>query len=316
LAYRYPIFVAKPFLLLLKVSNADVDLNETLIQLDSQSRVEISGRILEHAERMFQECVGVVPVTIRELISTKTSEGTGQEIEEDIEQQVQLTLGSVYDATVTNVVSYGAFVRISEGYNGLIHKSQLIQDVEDIETVLQRGDELKVELTKIEPHNRLGFRVSLSVGQVYKAEVISVASYGIFVRIPGGRGLVHRSRFGSLSASQVSTLRPSDKIDIELIEIGDDGKLDCAMAGAIAIASVKPRELLSEGRIEEAIIAYSKKIDEQPKSYGNYVGRARAKYMLGDIDGALEDMELAKTVNSRDKGIDRLMEKMRTRQPL
>lgn len=60
--------------------------------------------------------------------------------------QGQLGIGSVVTGIVQSLKPYGAFVDIG-GISGLLHVSQISHDrVSDIETVLQPGDSLKVNI--------------------------------------------------------------------------------------------------------------------------------------------------------------------------
>jgi small subunit ribosomal protein S1 len=60
--------------------------------------------------------------------------------------QAQLGIGSVVTGTVQSLKPYGAFIDIG-GISGLLHVSQISHDrISDIETVLQPGDVLKVNL--------------------------------------------------------------------------------------------------------------------------------------------------------------------------
>lgn len=62
--------------------------------------------------------------------------------------QGQLGIGSVVAGTVQSLKPYGAFVDIG-GISGLLHVSQISHDrISDIETVLQPGDVLKVNIFK------------------------------------------------------------------------------------------------------------------------------------------------------------------------
>jgi len=62
------------------------------------------------------------------------------------ESQGQLGIGSVVTGSVQSIKPYGAFIDIG-GISGLLHVSQISHDrITDIETVLQPGDILKVNL--------------------------------------------------------------------------------------------------------------------------------------------------------------------------
>lgn len=75
--------------------------------------------------------------------------------------------GQVVEGLVTNVVSFGAFVRIEEGLEGLIHISELAEgSFLHPRNVVREGDTVRVRVLTIDPvHQRLG----LSLRQMYEA---------------------------------------------------------------------------------------------------------------------------------------------------
>ena len=69
-------------------------------------------------------------------------------------------VGKVYEAEVVSIQSYGAFVKIAPGKEGLLHISQLRSErVNKVEDVLKMGEMVKVKLTKIDDNNRLNFSI-------------------------------------------------------------------------------------------------------------------------------------------------------------
>ena len=58
-----------------------------------------------------------------------------------------MQVGDVVMGTVSMLQSYGAFLNIGEGIDGLLHVSQVSNDhVVDIQKVLNVGDKLKVSM--------------------------------------------------------------------------------------------------------------------------------------------------------------------------
>jgi small subunit ribosomal protein S1 len=73
-------------------------------------------------------------------------------------------LGDELQGRVTKVVSFGAFVEIMDGVEGLVHISELAQHhVENPREVVSQGDEVKVKVLEIDSERR---RLSLSVKRV------------------------------------------------------------------------------------------------------------------------------------------------------
>src|SRR3954451_19097590 len=89
-----------------------------------------------------------------------------KQTQEDPWQRVVDTynVGDELEGTVTKVVTFGAFVEILDGVEGLVHISELAQHhVENPREVVQPGDEVKVKILEIDSDRR---RLSLSVKRV------------------------------------------------------------------------------------------------------------------------------------------------------
>jgi small subunit ribosomal protein S1 len=132
------------------------------------------------------------------------------------EARSRLAVGNVVRGTVTSLASYGAFVDLG-GLEGLLHVSELGHGrVADPKDVLEIGQEVEVEIVRIEPP-RAGKgpeRISLSrrsllqdpwqeevarlpPGARRRGRVVRLESFGAFVELaPGVDGLVHVSELG------------------------------------------------------------------------------------------------------------------------
>jgi small subunit ribosomal protein S1 len=89
-------------------------------------------------------------------------------------------VGDVLEGKVTKVVSFGAFVEIMEGVEGLVHISELAQHhVENPREIVDPGDEVKVKILEIDDERR---RLSLSLkrveGQVLPTREIAPSADG------------------------------------------------------------------------------------------------------------------------------------------
>ena len=97
-----------------------------------------------------------------------------KQTQEDPWQRVVDTyrVGDELEGTVTKVVTFGAFVEILDGVEGLVHISELANHhVENPREVVQPGDDVRVKVLEIDSERR---RLSLSVkrveGQVLPSE--------------------------------------------------------------------------------------------------------------------------------------------------
>lgn len=70
------------------------------------------------------------------------------------------------------------------------------------------------------------------------------------------------------------------------------------------------RSLLLEGRIAEAIEVYDRKIEFEPNSYTLYLGRAKARFLSGDVTGAHTDVDRASELNPDSVVIENLRQRM------
>ena len=163
----------------------------------SSSRPELS----QYAPRMYklvlpQDKIGAVigpgGKTIRAIIEeTKTTvditnDGVafiGSTDEESAQKAIKMIealirdveVGATYTGKVTRIMSFGAFVEILPGKDGLVHISELADyRVDKVEDVVKVGDELTVKVTEIDSQGR----VNLSRRAVFEKVPTS----------PGGRG--------------------------------------------------------------------------------------------------------------------------------
>src|SRR5207342_2226913 len=127
---------------------------------------------------------------------------------ENIEQKYPV--GSVHDATVVNIMSYGAFCKLEEGVEGLVHISEMswTKRINHPSEVVTQDQKVKVKVLEI---NKDKQEISLGMkqveenpwervaekyppGSVVKGKVRNIANYGAFVEIEEGiDGLLHVS---------------------------------------------------------------------------------------------------------------------------
>ena len=71
--------------------------------------------------------------------------------------------GKIVSATVTNVLSYGAFASLDVGVEGLIHATEMpLQDGQSPREILSVGQNIQLRVLHVDPnHQRLGFSMAL-----------------------------------------------------------------------------------------------------------------------------------------------------------
>jgi len=137
----------------------------------------------------------------------------------------EIEIGKKYTGKVKSLTTYGAFVDLG-GVDGMVHKSELSWNrISKPEDVVHVGEEIEVFVKDFNPETRkisLGYRLEADnpwnavkdceIGSEFEAPVVSVTSFGAFVRIlPGVDGLVHASE---MSATHIKS--PSD-----VVKVGD-----------------------------------------------------------------------------------------------
>src|SRR5438093_5155514 len=124
--------------------------------------------------------------------------------------ETKYAVGSVHDAEVVNIMSYGAFCKLEEGVEGLVHISEMswTKRINHPSEVVSQGQRVRVKVLEI---NKDKQEISLGMKQVeenpwervaekyppgsmVKGKVRNIANYGAFVEIEEGiDGLLHVS---------------------------------------------------------------------------------------------------------------------------
>jgi small subunit ribosomal protein S1 len=90
--------------------------------------------------------------------------------------------GEIIEGQVTKLVPFGAFVRVAQGIEGLVHISELSDEhVESPEAVLSVGDTVRVKVIDVDISRR---RISLSMRQVGGGAIVQPASDEIQAEAP------------------------------------------------------------------------------------------------------------------------------------
>ena len=98
------------------------------------------------------------------LISIYSSDMAGAEAaKHEIELLTKdAEVGETYEGKVTKIMTFGAFIEILPGKEGLLHISKMADHrVEKVEDVMNVGDEVKVRVYEIDKQNRINLELSL-----------------------------------------------------------------------------------------------------------------------------------------------------------
>ncbi|PYU23282.1 MAG: 30S ribosomal protein S1 [Acidobacteria bacterium] len=165
-----------------------------------------------------------------------------------VELAQKYPVGSQITGKVRNLTDFGAFVEIEEGFDGLIHVSDIswTGKIKDPAEALKKGDTVQAKVLKIDPVHR---RVSLGIKQlndiwanwfaahklneVVRGRVSRLTTFGAFVELADGiEGLCHISEIEDRrgrekekkpqQGASVSVLAPGREYDFKIVKINPD----------------------------------------------------------------------------------------------
>lgn len=151
--------------------------------------------------------------------------------------------GTLVKGKIVNLVSYGAFIELEKGIEGLIHVSEMswTKNVTDPSEIVHVGDEVEaivLSVQKDEGKISLGIKQTehnpwedverkYPVGSSVVAEIRNLTNYGAFVELePGVDGLVHISDLSwTKKISHPSeVLKKGDKIEAVILSVDKESK--------------------------------------------------------------------------------------------
>ena len=156
--------------------------------------------------------------------------------EEAVKEELsKLTVGETTEGTVTEVTDFGAFVRLSDTLDGLIHSSEIAwKFVEDPREFLQPGQSVKAKIISID-----GGRVSLSlkaltedpwqtveqiyhVGDKIRGKVLKLRTNGVFIELPNDIvGIIPTTEFAGQNPEELMQVGETYDLAVVSIDIKD-----------------------------------------------------------------------------------------------
>ena len=164
-------------------------------------------------------------------------------------------IGTVVTGKVRNIVEFGAFIEIEDGFDGLVHVSDVswTERIKNPHEVFKKGEPVTAKVLRIDEDNR---RVSLGmkqvndiwgdwfknhkVGQIVKGKVSRIAMFGAFVELGDNiEGLCHNteimerrrgddasgmSRTSSGPLKSAGPLEPGKEYDFKIIKISPESR--------------------------------------------------------------------------------------------
>jgi len=127
---------------------------------------ELSWKHVEHPSEVVsvgqEVVVEVLDVDLERERVSLSLKATQEDPWREFERKNQT--GEIISGTVTKLVPFGAFVRVGEGVEGLVHISELANEhVESPENVVHVGQEVRVKVVDVDVPRR---RISLSIKRV------------------------------------------------------------------------------------------------------------------------------------------------------
>ncbi len=197
--------------LLAKISGIPSFIPSSQLSPDNYPRVEggDSTKVLKELQKLVGTNMDVQIIDISKqkekiILSEKAKDSESKEDSFKTHKE-----GDVVKGKVTGIVDFGAFVRLDDGIEGLIHISEIDWSlVESPHDALKEGEEVEAKIIKIEDG-----KIFLSLkalkkdpwkeiekkhkeGDVIKGTVSKFVAFGVFIEIEGGiQGLCHISEF-------------------------------------------------------------------------------------------------------------------------
>jgi small subunit ribosomal protein S1 len=151
------------------------------------------------------------------------------------EELAKLQVGQLVQGKVTEVTDFGAFVKLTDILDGLIHSSEIDwKFIEDPREILKTGQDVEAKIISLE-----GGRISLSLkalkedpwvkienkysaGQKIKGKIIKIKNSGAFVEVEEGIvGFIPATEFGGQSPSEVVAVGQEYSFAVVSVDIKD-----------------------------------------------------------------------------------------------
>jgi small subunit ribosomal protein S1 len=182
--------------------------------------------------------------------------------------RMRYPLGARVSGKVRNLTSYGAFVELEEGIDGMVHVSDMswTRKVNHPSEIMKKGDDVSAVVLEVDPDNQrisLGMKQAqedpwstiaarLKIGQMVKGKVTKLASFGAFVEIEEGiDGLVHISQISDDRVEKVKdVLKVGQEVQARIVRID---QMDRKIGLSIKAASVSDEEFVVKDEMLEGL---------------------------------------------------------------
>ena len=170
-------------------------------------------------------------------------------------------VGARVNGKVRNLTSYGAFVELEEGIDGMVHVSDMswTRKINHPSEMVKKGDEIDAIVLDVDPEQQrisLGMKqlandpwdeidTHFKIGDLVTGKVSKTTSYGAFVELKEGiDGLVHISQISEERIEKVKdVLKGGESINARVIKIDRDER---RIGLSIKAAEYSEKELAAE----------------------------------------------------------------------
>ena len=181
------------------------------------------------------------------LIGSSDAEASAHAIRIINDLTREIEVGEVFTGKVAKIASFGAFVELLPGTDGMVHISELdTHRVASVEDVVNVGDEIEVKVISKDNAGRIKLsrkallnggdsndtyedpeEIDVEIGDIITGKVVNIASFGAFVEIsPGTDGLVHISELENHRVASVEdVVNVGDEITVKIIDMDDRGRI-------------------------------------------------------------------------------------------
>jgi small subunit ribosomal protein S1 len=147
-------------------------------------------------------------------------------------------VGTVIEGTVRNLTSYGAFVEIEEGIDGLLHVSDMswTKKITHPSEMVKKGDKLRCVVLSVDTQKKriaLGYKQlspdpwmdhipnNFHVGDLLSGHVTKLTNFGAFVRLEDDlEGLLHVSELADHKVNDPGEIvQPGMKVEVRVIRV-------------------------------------------------------------------------------------------------
>jgi len=171
-------------------------------------------------------------------------------------------VGDIVKGKIRNMTSYGAFLELEEGIDGLIHVSDMswTKKIAHPSQLFKRGDKIEASILAIDADNK---KISLGTkqlssnpwdevssrytpGEIVEGKVTKITGFGVFVELDSGiEGLVHISQVSDKPFENIKeVISEGDTVKAQIIKLDkDEQRIALSIKNFLLGKGLEPRDL-------------------------------------------------------------------------